>query len=62
MATTENKIFLCHASEDKKMVEDTYRRLKGDGFNPWLDAIGPVWIASLDKNEYIIIELVLYWS
>ncbi len=31
------RIFLCHASEDKKEVEEIYRRLKIAGFRPWLD-------------------------
>ena len=31
------KVFLCHASEDKPKVRSLYRKLKGDGFNPWLD-------------------------
>lgn len=31
------KVFLCHAAEDKAAVRDLYRRLKQDGFCPWLD-------------------------
>jgi hypothetical protein len=31
------RIFLCHASNDKPPVRDLYRRLKADGFAPWLD-------------------------
>jgi hypothetical protein len=31
------KIFLCHASEDKQKVREVYRRLKVEGFQPWLD-------------------------
>lgn len=30
-------IFLSHASEDKKQVRNLCKRLKGDGFDPWLD-------------------------
>jgi formylglycine-generating enzyme required for sulfatase activity len=30
-------IFLCHASGDKPAVRGLYRRLKADGFAPWLD-------------------------
>jgi formylglycine-generating enzyme required for sulfatase activity len=38
--TTSNRplrVFLCHASGDKPAVRDLYRRLKADGFAPWLD-------------------------
>jgi hypothetical protein len=31
------KIFLCHANEDKSQVREVYRRLKAEGFEPWLD-------------------------
>src|SRR5271157_236917 len=31
------RLFLCHSSGDKPAVRDLYRRLKGDGFAPWLD-------------------------
>lgn len=31
------KIFLCHANEDKPQVREVYRRLKAEGFQPWLD-------------------------
>jgi hypothetical protein len=31
------KIFLCHANEDKPKVREVYRRLKAEGFEPWLD-------------------------
>jgi hypothetical protein len=30
-------IFLCHAFEDKALVHKLYRKLKADGFEPWLD-------------------------
>ena len=30
-------IFLCHASEDKPVVRNLYKQLKGEGLNPWLD-------------------------
>lgn len=30
-------IFLCHASDDKALVRDLYRRLHDDLFDPWLD-------------------------
>jgi len=31
------KIFLCHTAADKAVVRHLYRRLKADGFKPWLD-------------------------
>jgi len=31
------RVFLCHASDDKPAVRNLYRRLKDDGFDPWLD-------------------------
>lgn len=31
------RIFLCHSSGDKQSVRDLYKRLRADGFNPWLD-------------------------
>ena len=31
------KVFLCHASGDKPAVRDLYHRLRGAGFDPWLD-------------------------
>ena len=30
-------IFLCHSSSDKAKVRELYRRLREDGFAPWLD-------------------------
>ena len=30
-------VFLCHSSADKKMVRQLYKRLKAEGFLPWLD-------------------------
>lgn len=31
------RVFLCHSSEDKATVRQLYRRLRSDGFDPWLD-------------------------
>jgi proteasome lid subunit RPN8/RPN11 len=31
------RIFLCHSSGDKQAVHDLYKRLRSDGFDPWLD-------------------------
>ncbi len=33
------QIFLCHASEDTTQVEEIYRRLQAEGFQPWMDKI-----------------------
>jgi YVTN family beta-propeller protein len=30
-------LFLCHSSRDKSSVRSFYRRLKRDGFDPWID-------------------------
>jgi len=30
-------IFLCHAQEDKPKVRTLYKKLRGEGFRPWLD-------------------------
>ena len=32
------KVFLCHASENKPIVQGLYDRLKADSFDPWLDS------------------------
>jgi hypothetical protein len=34
---TSLSVFLCHASGDKPAVRKLYRRLKTDGYKPWLD-------------------------
>jgi len=31
------RIFLCHSSGDKQTVRELYKRLRADGFDPWLD-------------------------
>lgn len=31
------RVFLCHASDDKKVVRELYQSLKDEGFKPWLD-------------------------
>jgi hypothetical protein len=33
------RVFLCHASNDKPTVRTLYRRLRADGFEPWLDEV-----------------------
>jgi CheY-like chemotaxis protein len=35
--TRRLRIFLCHSSNDKTSVRVLYRRLRDDGFEPWLD-------------------------
>ncbi len=32
-----NRVFLCHASEDKPFVRELRRKLRDDGINAWLD-------------------------
>lgn len=34
---SEIRIFLAHANEDKPMVRELYRKLKQEGYRPWLD-------------------------
>ena len=34
---TAQRVFLCHASEDKSAVRRLYSRLRSDGYDPWLD-------------------------
>jgi TIR domain len=31
------RVFLCHASVDKQPVRELYKKLRSEGFNPWLD-------------------------
>src|SRR5438067_9058799 len=35
---TQLRVFLCHSSSDKPQVRELYKRLRDDGFRPWLDA------------------------
>ena len=32
-----DKVFLCHAGEDKRYVQKIYKKLKADGFALWID-------------------------
>lgn len=57
-----NRIFLCHASEDKQQALSIYERLQTAGFNPWLDKKdllpGQEWqreISRAIKNSRIVI-------
>jgi len=47
------RIFLAHASEDKKAVTNLYSRLKQNGYQPWLDEIdllpGQNWTSEIPK-------------
>ena len=57
------QIFLCHASEDKPKVREVYRRLKDEGFQPWLDEEdllpGQLWEQEIPKalkaSDFILI-------
>jgi hypothetical protein len=33
------QVFLCHSKADKPAVKDLHKKLKTDGYNPWLDAV-----------------------
>lgn len=60
---TQDRIFLCHASEDKEHVIEVYWKLKMVGLNPWLDKIdllpGQDWDReirrALKNSDFIII-------
>ncbi|MFO7685108.1 MAG: tetratricopeptide repeat protein [Desulfobacterales bacterium] len=47
------KVFLCHASEDKGRVREIWRKLKADGFSPWLDKEdllpGQLWMEEIPR-------------
>jgi len=47
------RIFLCHSSGDKPFVRNIYRRLRADGFAPWLDqediVPGQLWEEEIPK-------------
>ena len=59
----QDRIFLCHASEDKKQVLEIYHKLMSAGFNPWLDKMdllpGQKWDGeirrALKHSRFIII-------
>jgi hypothetical protein len=47
------RVFLCHSSGDKAAVRDLYRKLRDDGFDPWLDKekllLGQNWRLEIPK-------------
>ncbi len=47
-------VFLCHNSADKPEVREIAKKLRGQGFNPWLDErdipAGKSWLEVLDKQ------------
>jgi len=47
------QVFVCHSSGDKKTVRKLYRKLKADGFLPWLDEEnlipGQEWAEAISK-------------
>jgi DNA-binding NarL/FixJ family response regulator len=59
------QIFLCHASEDRAVVLDIYKRLKARGYKPWLDQRdllhGQLWEEEIPKaireSDFILIFL-----
>ncbi len=38
-ATPGPTVFICHASEDKPAARHLHKRLKADGFRPWMDEV-----------------------
>jgi hypothetical protein len=60
--TEKLKVFLCHSSSDKLVVEKIYSVLKKDGIEPWLDKInlipGQEWQIEIPKaveNAHVVI-------
>lgn len=59
------RIFLCHSSGDKQAVRALYNRLRGDGFDPWLDeqnlVPGQVWdreiIKAVRESDVVLVCL-----
>lgn len=59
------QIFLCHASEDKAAVYEVYKRLKEEGFKPWLDKEdllpGQIWMDEIPKaiksSDFVLVFL-----
>lgn len=56
------KVFLCHSSNDKLIVEKYYNALKIDGVEPWLDKVnlipGQEWKVEIPKaveNSHVVI-------
>ena len=56
------RVFLCHASTDKPRIRDLHRRLRADGFAPWLDEEellpGHDWhreITAAVRNSHIVV-------
>lgn len=57
--------FLCHASQDRVAVEELYKRLKADGFDPWLDKKkllpGQVWedeiLKAVSASDVVVVCL-----
>ncbi|MEM8952423.1 MAG: SUMF1/EgtB/PvdO family nonheme iron enzyme [Pseudomonadota bacterium] len=51
--TSQKRIFLGHASEDKPQVRELYHQLKAKGLEPWLDAVdlmpGQLWRVEIPK-------------
>jgi CHASE2 domain-containing sensor protein len=59
------RLFLCHANGDKPAVRELYRRLRADGFDPWLDEEnilpGNDWrretAAAISKSDMVLVCL-----
>jgi hypothetical protein len=59
------QIFLAHASEDKFQVRTLYKKLKQEGYSPWLDEenllAGQVWqeeiLKAIQESDFLILCL-----
>jgi hypothetical protein len=57
------RIFLCYSSGDKPAVRELYRRLRADGFEPWLDGVNLLPGQTGGKKSLgLFISLTQFWS
>ncbi len=66
MPTITDRIFLCHASDDKKEVISYYHKLKKAGLNPWLDKEdllpGQDWTREIKKAVRSARFMIIFFS
>ncbi|MEL7118753.1 MAG: TIR domain-containing protein [Bacteroidota bacterium] len=62
----QNRIFLCHASEDKPQVMKYYHQLKAADFNPWMDKMdllpGQNWRREIPKAIQSARFIIVFFS
>lgn len=62
----QNRIFLCHASEDRRKVTEVYWQLKDAEFNPWLDRMdllpGQEWDREIRKALKSSKLIIIFFS